>query len=255
MNHVVQHCCSTTGVGGHRFDPCSELSHLFHVSPNYHGINKPSKYFCFVTETSRFPPLDIAFVVSATTVAVDGNFKHIKSTIESIIKEHGVQKHLYALVVFGRTAKVVFPFRKDPNKATLVSKIKKTRPVPGPVDVVNALRETKKLFFSPEGGARPDSRKIIVVMIDHKTVNSGFDILDIAAELDVAKVRFVTVVIGNETNLNELVPLTPDKDKDNIVKVDKDTNPNATGKFIWDVMSIGKNTTLFPITVGVFTKH
>ena len=222
---------------------------MFHVSPICHGLNKPSKYFCFVTETSRFPRLDIAFVVSATAVAADGNFKHIKSTIESIIKEHGVKKHLYALVVFGRTAKMIFPFRKDPNKATLVSKIKKTRPIPGPADVANALQETKKLFFSPDSGARPDSRKIIVVMIDHKTVNSGFDILDIAAEFDFAKVRFVTVVIGNETDLNELVPLTPDKDKDNIVKADNDSNPDTTGKFIWDVMSIGKNTTLFPIII------
>lgn len=163
-----------------------------------------------------------------------------------MIKEHGVKKHLYALVVFGRTAKVVLRFSKVVNYATLVSKIKKTRPVPGPADVVNALQETKKLFFSPSGGARPDSRKIIVVMIDHKTVNSGFDIPDIATEFEVAKVRFVSVVIGNETDLNELVPLTPDKDKDNIVKADNDSNPEVTGTFIWDVMSIGENSRLFP---------
>ena len=199
--------------------------------------------YLFFPATSRFPRLDIAFVVSATAVTADENFKLITSTIESIITEHGIKKHLYAMVVFGKNAKVVLTFGKV-TQASLISTIKKAQTPTGQADVVNALKETKKLFFLPEGGARPDSRKIVVVMIDHKTVNSGFDIVDIATEYEEAKVRFVTVVIGNEADPDELLPLTPNKDKDNIVKVDKDSDPDRTGDLIWSVLALGKHQAL-----------
>lgn len=78
-------------------------------------------------------------------------------------------------------------------------------------------------------------------MIDYKIVNLGFDIVDIVIEYEEVKVRFVIVVIGNEVDLDEFLFLILNKDKDNIVKVDKDFDLDRIGDLIWFVLVLGKN--------------
>lgn len=77
-------------------------------------------------------------------------------------------------------------------------------------------------------------------MIDYKIVNLGFDIVDIVIEYEEVKVRFVIVVIGNEVDLDEFLFLILNKDKDNIVKVDKDFDLDRIGDLIWFVLVLGK---------------
>lgn len=160
--------------------------------------------------------------------------------MESIIQQYGVKKHLYSMVVFGQNANIIQPFQKT-TKDSLLSLINGAQLATGSPDLVNALETTKQLFFQLIGGARPDSRKIIVVMIDKKSVNSGSAIEKIVGEYEDSKVRFVTVVIGNEADPDELVPLTPDKDKEDIVPTDKDGVPRTVGKEIMAAIAKGKN--------------
>lgn len=200
-------------------------------------LNSDLQYF--ILGTTRFPRLDISFVVSTTTVDADDNLKLIKSTIESIIEQYGVKKHLYSMVVFGQNANVILPFQKT-TQDSLLFLIKGAQPPRGSPDLVRALETTKQLFFLPGGGARPDSRKIVVVMIDRKSTNSGSAIEKIVGELEDGKVRFVTVVIGNEANPDELIPLTPDKDKEELVPTDKDGDPKTVGRKIMAIIALGK---------------
>lgn len=167
------------------------------------------------------------------------NFKLIKSTIDSIVEQYGVKKHLYSLTVFGQKANVIFPFQTT-DKGSLLSLIQSAQLPSGSPDLVNALKDTKRLFFQPSGGARPDSRKIVVLMIDRKSVNSGSEIEKIVGDYEDGKVRFVTVVIGKNTDPDELIPLTPDKDKTNIVYTDKDGVPPTVGKKIMVLITLGK---------------
>ena len=196
--------------------------------------------FLFILGTTRFPRLDISFVVSTTAVDSSDNFKLIKSTMESIIEQYGIKKHLYSMVVFGQSANIILPFQKT-TKDSLLSLIKGAQLASASPDLVNALETTKALFFQLSGGARPDSRKIIVVMIDKKSVNSGSAIEKIVGEYEDSKVRFVTVVIGNEADPDELIPLTPDKDKKDIVPTDKDDDPRTVGEKIMVVIAKGKH--------------
>ena len=191
-----------------------------------------------ITDTTRFPRLDIAFVVSATAVAADDNFKLIRSTIGSIIKEHGVRKHLYALVVFGQYASIIQIFQKT-EEETLISLVQGAQLPSGAPELVGALETTKQLFFDPSGGARPDSRKIVVIMIDRKSVNTKSGIEKVAGEYEDNKVKFVTVVVGAEADPSELGPLTPDKKNDSIVPTDKNDDPSKVAKDIWDMMGLG----------------
>ena len=143
------------------------------------------------------------------------------------------------MVVFGKNANVIRNFQKV-NEDTLISVVKGAQILTGTPNLVNALETTKQLFFEASGGVRPDSRKIVVVMIDRKSGNTGSNIEHIADEFEDGKVKFVTVVIGDEADLNELTPLTPDKDKDDIVQTDKDDDPPKVGIQIWAVMALGK---------------
>lgn len=142
------------------------------------------------------------------------------------------------MVVFGQNSKTILRFQEI-KEGDLISTIKGAQLPSGSPDVVQALETTKELFFLPGGGARPDARKIIVVMIDRRTVNTLGEIENMAMEYEEGKVKFVTVVIGNDTDPDELVPLTPDKDKGDVVKTDKDSNPKVVAKKIWLVMAAG----------------
>ena len=193
----------------------------------------------FILGTARFPRLDISFVVSTTAVDRGDNFKLIKSTMESIIDQYGVRKHLYSMVVFGQNANIIYPFQKT-TKDSLLSLIKGAQLASGSPDLVNALETTKQLFFELSGGARPDSRKVVVVMIDKKSVNSGSAIEKFVGDYEDRKVRFVTVVIGNEADPDELIPLTPDKDKKDIVPTDKDEDPRTVGEKIMAAIAKSK---------------
>ena len=144
------------------------------------------------------------------------------------------------MVVFGQNANIILPFQKT-TKDSLLSLINGAQLGTGSPDLVNALETTKQLFFQLSGGARPDSRKVIVVMIDKKSVNSGSAIEKIVGEYEDGKVRFVTVVIGNEADPDELVPLTPGKDKEDIVPTDKDDVPRTVGKEIMAAIAKGKH--------------
>ena len=179
-------------------------------------------------------------MVSSTAVDRDDNFKLVKSSMESIIEQYGVKKHLYSMVVFGQNANIILPFQKT-SKDTMLSLIKSAQLASGSPDLVNALETTKQLFFQLSGGARPDSRKIIVVMIDKKSVNSGSAIENIVGKYEDGKVRFVTVVIGNEADPDELIPLTTDKDKKDIVSTDKDDDPRTVEKKIMAAIAKGKH--------------
>ena len=201
-------------------------------------------FFCFcffcISGTTRFTRLDISFVVSTTAVDSGDNFQLIKSTMESIIEQYGVKKHLYSMVVFGQNANIILPFQQS-TKDSLLSIIKGAQLASGSPDLVNALETTKQLFFQPSGGARPDSHRIIVVMIDKKSVNSGIAIEKIVGEYEDRKVRFVIVVIGNEADPDELIPLTPDKDKKDIVPTNKDDDPRTVREKIMVLIVKGKH--------------
>ena len=159
--------------------------------------------------------------------------------IKSIIEEHGVRKHLYAMVVFGQDASIIRTFQKV-EKDTLISVIQGAESPSGGPNIVDALQTSKMLFFQPSGGARPDSRKIIVIMIDRKSVNTESQLEKVVDEYERNKVKFVTVVIGDEADPSVLSPLTPDKKNSSVLVTDKDVDPTKVAKDIWDMLGLGK---------------
>ena len=97
------------------------------------------------------------------------------------------------MVVFGQDANIIRTFQKV-EKDTLISVIQGAESPSGGTNIVDALQASKMLFFQPSGGARPDSRKIIVIMIDRKSVNTESQLEKVVDEYERNKVKFVTVV-------------------------------------------------------------
>ena len=159
--------------------------------------------------------------------------------IKSIIEEHGVRKHLYAMVVFGQDSNIIRTFQKV-EKDTLIAVIQGAELPSGGPNIVDALHTSKMLFFQPSGRARPDSRKIIVIMIDRKSVNTGSQLGKVVDEYERNKVKFVTVVIGDEADPSVLSPLTPDKKNSSVLVTDKDVDPTKVAIDVWDMLGLGK---------------
>lgn len=143
------------------------------------------------------------------------------------------------MVVFGQDANIIRTFQKV-ERDTLISVIQGAGLSSGGPNIVNALQTSKLLFFQPSGGARPDSRKIIVIMIDRKSVNTGSQLEKVIDEYERNKVKFVTVVIGDEADPSELGPLTPDKKNSSVLLTDKEVDPTKVATDIWDMLGLGK---------------
>ena len=143
------------------------------------------------------------------------------------------------MVVFGQDSNIIRTFQKV-EKDTLIAVIQGAELPSGGPNIADALHTSKMLFFQPSGGARPDSRKIIVIMIDRKSVNTGSQLGKVVDEYERNKVKFVTVVIGDEADPSVLSPLTPDKKNSSVLVTDKDVDPTKVAIDIWDMLGLGK---------------
>ena len=125
----------------------------------------------FFIDTTKVPRVDIGFVLSSTANSANDNFNLMLSAVQSIIKDYGVKKLRYSMVVFGDTPKSELTFNDQFDKDTLVDFVQ-LRPLPvGSPDLYMALEEAK-LLFDPSQGYRTDAMKVLVIMVDKETINS-----------------------------------------------------------------------------------
>jgi hypothetical protein len=93
---------------------------------------------------------------------------------------------------------------------------------------LKALEEAKGLF--DQASDRPKARKVLVVLMDKKSSNTPSEIIRAARPLEEDRVKVIPVVIGNESDMEELEHVTPEKG--NVMKGIKDENPAHLGKRI-----------------------
>ena len=150
-------------------------------------------------------------------------------TLKSILVEYGTKKVHYAVITFGETAVIRMKFKDNiktkEELAALVANLPSTR---GSPNLDNALTKGIELFSIQEGG-RLDARKVLVVMVDTK--DESVDEVDKKVkELGDSKIKVVPVVVGSEVKPEDLAPVEPDKNKEKVVKTDKNEDPDRLSK-------------------------
>lgn len=168
----------------------------------------------------------------------------IQDSIKSIIDTYGTSNLRYSVMSYGDNPKILAPFaERSPDDLKAI--IQSVMPSSGTPDLEKALLEAKKLFDG--AGARPDAKKILLVVIDSKSGNEKVDIIEAAKPLISSGCWMVPVAVAVEDKgvTEECWLLNPLKNT--TVEVPKTGNPQKIAKEITDKMKEGNY--MFGITL------
>lgn len=164
----------------------------------------------------------------------------MRNTIAEIIQKYGTVKLRYLVIVFGTQANIGLSYKdQNLNAQTLISSISRIRQPSGSPRLDVALQEAKRAF--DEVPIRPGAKRVLVVLIDNKSVGDDDDMkkLQAAKELYGDDVIIIPVVIGDGADPDELEKITARKD--NVIEESKDVDPTELAKQIMEKTFGGKS--------------
>lgn len=150
----------------------------------------------------------------------------MKSTVNRIIQQYGITRIHYSVIVFGSSPTTHFDFsRTFPNKDDLIRVISNLPKKSGDPDLAKALESVSKVYELKQ--VRPNAKKVVVVILDKKTVNTAKELNKNAVFLVDKGVLAICVGVGSSIDSKELQIIT--EEKRNIIEVGiaKDSNELA----------------------------
>lgn len=181
----------------------------------------------FFIDPPNIPETDLIFALSANAAKDHENFQQMKDIIETMIDKYGTSRLQYAVITFGNVPRTAISFngasRGDEALKRLVNSIRKSSG--GRLD--KALEEAKLLF---EARGRPNAKRVVVVITDKKSESSAESVKNQGKVLENNNIKVVPVLLGKESDANELRKTTPNKE--NLVPVDEGDDPVVTAEII-----------------------
>jgi len=175
---------------------------------------------------ANIPEIDLTFALSATSVFSKRTFNLMKSTVNRIIQQYGITRIHYSVIVFGSSPTTHFDFsRTFPNKDDLIRVVSNLPKKSGDPDLAKALESVSKVYELKQ--VRPNAKKVVVVILDKKTVNTAKELNKNAVFLVDKGVLAICVGVGSSIDSKELQIIT--EEKRNIIEVGiaKDSNELA----------------------------
>ena len=171
------------------------------------------------------------FAISATASDAQQTFVVMKEVMKSIFEKHGIDSIRPAIIVFGDAAAVRLSFDEEiTDLDELKRRIDNLPQNIGTPDLDAALSEARKVF----AGARPNAKKVLVIICDDTSDSRPWEIRAKARELEENEIEVVPVGIGNEVDREQLENTTPYKD--NLITADKDDDTDDIADEILDKM-------------------
>jgi len=141
----------------------------------------------------------------------------MKEVIKTIFEKHGVDSMRPAIIVFGDAVSVRLSFEEKVTELDdLKERIDNLPRNTGMPDLDAALVEDHGLL----AGARPNAKKVLVIISDDSSDSDRWEIIANARELEEEEIEVVPVGMGKEVDLKQLEHTTPHKD--NLITADKD---------------------------------
>ncbi|XP_067225182.1 integrin alpha-M-like [Chanodichthys erythropterus] len=188
---------------------------------------------CFISENSVFKPpipsslrdcpgqIDIAFLLDGSGSVGDYSFRTMKTFVTNMIKRFTDRDGQFAIAVYSNGCVIHYNFNqlKDSTWESKVTNIPYYR---GGTYTAAAIKKLVRELFTPNGGARPSAKKILLVITDG--VSHDRDLLKGAASQAEAKniIRFA-IGVGKAFNdfsaKQELNTIATDPDNDHVFKV------------------------------------
>lgn len=205
------------------FIPYSEISCRSVIIKVYSPLIPLHNILCRLYFAAKFPPIDIAFALSATGISANKTFSLMKDTVQRIVDTHGTGSLRYSVIVFSDSANIIIRFsEKYSSLDQLKTSIEALPLSTGGSSLTEALAAAKNAF--QDSGVRKDSTHVLVVITDKRSGESEDDIEKAAKPLEESGIVVVPVGIGGQVNDKELVVIT--SNKDNVILVDEDEDPD-----------------------------
>lgn len=123
----------------------------------------------FVLTAELVPEIDLAFAISTTATNAATTFARMRETVKSVIDMYGTEKIRYALLLFGSATSRSISFSEKYPEDDLKNILNVVRPVSGDPDLSQVLERARRLFQTAP--PRPMAKKVLVVIIDKKSIN------------------------------------------------------------------------------------
>ena len=184
----------------------------------------------FISDSANIPEIDLTFALSAIS---NRTFNLMKSTVNRIIQHYGITRIHYSVIVFGSSPTTHFDFsRTFPNKDDLIRVVSRLPKKSGDPDLAKALESVKKVYELKQ--VRPNAKKVVVVILDSKTVNTPEELNEKAVVLVDNGVLAICVGVGSSIDLKELQLIT--EERRNVIEVGITKNPNELAKEIMAII-------------------
>ena len=186
----------------------------------------------------KIPDMDLVFAVSATSSESDQTFRQMKEILKSTVDNYGSSKIRYGIITFGDTVKKELDLARRLATDGPLKEIMDLIPKPtGRPALVLALKEAERMFQS-SAAERPGAKKVLVVLMDIKSVNTEEELKNAPLPLKELRVRIIAVPVGGAADSMELQKLTASS-KD-VIPVKKSDNPSKTTEDVMERIRDGK---------------
>ena len=179
--------------------------------------------------------MDLVFAISAISPKADANFAKVKEIIQELIDMYGVQRVYYSIILFGRDPKVGIKFSQKLSEDSLKNTVNLLPRATDGSSLESALAKAKEVFH--EGG-RPDSKKVVVVLLDQKSESNIDDVKEAAGKLEDDGIKVIPVAFGDKADPDECEATT--SNKGNVVKANDTSDPKDVAEEISQKVTDGE---------------
>ena len=158
-----------------------------------------SLFFFVVIHQPMVPEVDLGFIISAGSTDATATLQQTKDIIKSFIDKYAMNRLRYGIISYGSTPRIELTLT-DSLKPDVIQQVEAILRPGGTPDLTKALQLGEKLF-SP---ARPNAKKVLVIITDVKSGSSVHKVKLAAQALDNEDIRVFAVAVGSEVDPTEL---------------------------------------------------
>ena len=178
---------------------------------------------CRLYFAAKFPPIDIAFALSASGISATKTFSLMKDTVQRIVDKHGTGSLRYSIILFSDSANITIRFSEEYSSLNQLKTSIEALPLrTGGSSLTEALKAAKNAF--QDSGVRKDAIHVLVVITDEGSGEREDDVEKAAKPLEESGIVVIPVGVGDQVDDKELKIIT--SNKDNVILVDEEEDPD-----------------------------
>ena len=180
------------------------------------------------------PEVDLGFIISAGSTDARATMQQIKDVIKSFIDKYSTNRVRYGIISYGSTPRIELALR-DSVKPDVKEQVEGILRPGGTPDLAGALQLGEELLSS----ARPNVKKVLVIITDVKSGSSLSQVNLAVKSLDDKDILVFAVAVGSEMDSTELSTATGSSK--NIINSSNTDEPEKVREEIMEKIRQGKH--------------